>query len=688
MLFQFHRSTVAAAVMAAFALPAVAQDAATLPTVTVAAKGEGDLASTGALGSKPLLDTPFSVSVATEQDIANQQATSIADAFKADAAVTESGNNIARENSMITIRGLQIDMLNGFKVDGLNVAMWNADLPLEHFERIELLKGLSGFMYGFAQPGGIASYTTKRAGKAPVTALTAGYGTESQYKLSADVGRRFGGDRFGLRVNAVREGGDTYIDAPIRRDSASLAFDAWLTDSLSWNIDTLYQKRKVNGSMFAMALGDSSLALPAPIDGSRRLTHDFTYHQTELMSVGTGLKWALNADWSLRAGARTSELQRTNYNSYLSIDDAAGNYSNSLAPWYSVHDSESANLILEGKLTTGVIRHELVVGADVQHVSRSSGEFNWGSLPGGNLASGPQPGTDPNTQIPTALSKDFHTRNTGVFVSDTIAWSPSFSTIIGLRHSDYRTRNYSGAGTTYDKTAVTPTLAAIWKPAAGTSVYASFVEALEEGSSAPTGSVNENQVFSPLKSRQLELGAKRQAGIWSAEAALFRVERGLAYTNSANVFVQEGGLVFHGLDLAGRVELGRDWALRASTVLMRSENQSDDASVNGKDAANTPGFSASLQAEYRVPVLPGLTLLAGARHVGKRYLEADNSHRLDSYQLYDLGARYQTRLGNQQVTLRANLDNATDEKYWQANQWAWLTPGAPRTFRVSAEFKF
>ncbi len=121
---------------------------------------------------------------------------------------------------------------------------------------------------------------------------------------------------------------------------------------------------------------------------------------------------------------------------------------------------------------------------------------------------------------------------------------------------------------------------------------------------------------------------------------------------------------------------------------MRSENQSDDASVNGKDAANTPGFSASLQAEYRVPVLPGLTLLAGARHVGKRYLEADNSHRLDSYQLYDLGARYQTRLGNQQVTLRANLDNATDEKYWQANQWAWLTPGAPRTFRVSAEFKF
>lgn len=700
MPFKFHRRTVAVAVLGAFALPAFAanqtEGETVLPTVSVTAQQEGNgmlspyragAASTGALGTKTLLDTPFSISVATDDYIADQQATSLADAFKADAAVQAANNDITGEASQLTIRGLQLDTLNGFKIDGLNIGLWMSNLPLEHFEQVELLKGLSGFMYGFSQPGGIVNYKLKRATKEPISKVTLGYGSEAQYKAAVDVSRRFGeDDRFGLRLNAVHEGGDTYLDAPIERNSASLAFDAKLTDSLTLDVDTLYQKRKTNNSMFGMALGDGVTKVPDSIPGDRKLTQDFTYYQTETTTHGASLRWDLSDNWNLRAGVRTALMKRTNYDSFLTINDDAGNYSDFLIGWYSEHKSDSANLLLNGQFTTGSIKHDLVVGSDTQKVKRSGAQDVGASLADGNLYSGRGSASDPQLTIPTSLSTIWETRNNGLFLSDTIQWTPQWSTVLGLRHNDYR-KTVPG-GSTYDKSKVTPTVAAIWKPLDSTSVYASYVEALEEGNTAPTGTVNEDDVFGPLESKQYEVGVKTEGGGWSATAALFRVERGLAYTNSANVFVQEGGLVFNGLDLSGRIELGRDWALTASALLMDSENKSDDATVNGKEAANTAKFSTSLQAEYKVPALTGLTLTGGARYVGKRYLEASNTHQLDSYKLFDLGARYKTKLGGKDVTYRANVDNLTNEKYWQGNEWGWISQGAPRTFRVSAELQF
>jgi iron complex outermembrane receptor protein len=140
--------------------------------------------------------------------------------------------------------------------------------------------------------------------------------------------------------------------------------------------------------------------------------------------------------------------------------------------------------------------------------------------------------------------------------------------------------------------------------------------------------------------------------------------------------------------MAGRVELGANLAVMGSAVLMRSENKSDDPSVSGKDAKGTPSFSTSLQMEYKVLGIQGLTLTGGGRYVGETALNDDNSHMIDSYTLFDLGLRYQTQMGKQGLTLRANLDNLSNEKYWMGSWGYSLTQGAPRTVRVSAEMSF
>ncbi|MBF4991359.1 TonB-dependent receptor [Methylophilus sp. QUAN] len=648
---------------------------------------EANQASYGALGEKTLLDTPFSVRVVKSEEMVDRQVTNIADVFRLDAAVTASSNGVARESSMITVRGLALDLLNGYKIDGLNISAWNTDLPIEHFEQIELLKGLSGFMYGFAQPGGILNYKLKRAGDTPMTRVTAGLMTDSQYNLNLDIGRRFADDRLGLRVNYVHEGGDTYLDTPIKRDSASAALDIKLSDQLTIEADTLYQKRKVNGSMFALVVDDNAAA-PKPIDGAKRLTQDFTYHETEMLTAGTGLRWAFNDDWNISTAVRMSKLKRTNYDSYLYINDDAGNYDDGLVQWYSEHTNLSANMMVNGRFDTGSIKHALVAGTDMQTVHRSGAPDGFASLGAGNLYGGRSDASNPHSDISKDVSTIFRTRNVGVFVSDTIEWTPQWSTIIGLRHSSYR--KTQPGGETFDKSKVTPTYALLWKPQEALTAYVSYVEALEEGNTAPLGTNNKDQSFGPLESKQYELGLKQQGSFWSAEAALFRMQRGLAYTNSSDYYVQQTkGLVLSGLDLAGRVELGSQWALRGSMVLMHSENNSDDVDVNGKDAPNAPKFTATLFTDYQMLAVPGVTLSAGMRYVGDRYLEARNIHRMDSYTLFDLGARYQTKLNDHRVTMRAAIQNLTNEKYWQTHgDWNFLTQGEPRIFKVSAQVDF
>jgi len=228
----------------------------------------------------------------------------------------------------------------------------------------------------------------------------------------------------------------------------------------------------------------------------------------------------------------------------------------------------------------------------------------------------------------------------------------------------------------------------IWKPDASVSYYGSYVESLEQGGTAPLGTVNYGVTFAPLKSKQYEFGVKKEGKGWSAEAALFRIERGLDYVNSDNVYVQEGALTYQGLDVSSRMELGRNWGLMASAAWMSSHNTSDDPTVDGKRASNVANFTAALQAEYKVPTVTGLTLSGGTRYVGDQALESDNAHIIGSYQLYDLGARYQTKVGGKDVTFRANLDNLTNEKYWLGSWGYGLIQGAPRTLRASAEFAF
>jgi len=113
-----------------------------------------ETASIGPLGDKSIQDTPYSINVIPSELPQNQQLKSVREAFRYLPSVQ--GENIRPQT-----RGLQAGVVQNTRMDGMNSAA-TTDYPIEQFDRIEVLNGLAGALYGPANPAGTFNYVLKR----------------------------------------------------------------------------------------------------------------------------------------------------------------------------------------------------------------------------------------------------------------------------------------------------------------------------------------------------------------------------------------------------------------------------------------------------------------------------------------------------------------------------------------------
>jgi iron complex outermembrane receptor protein len=113
--------------------------------------------------------------------------------------------------------------------------------------------------------------------------------------------------------------------------------------------------------------------------------------------------------------------------------------------------------------------------------------------------------------------------------------------------------------------------------------------------------------------------------------------------------------------------------------------------LNGKHVTNVPALKSTLYADYSVPQVEGLGLNAVWQYSGSKAFSPDNSVTVPAYHVFNVGARYATQIASSAVTLRFNVDNAFNKFYWRdvtQSLGGYLFPGAPRTYKVSAQFDF
>ncbi|WP_418133165.1 TonB-dependent siderophore receptor [Variovorax sp. 375MFSha3.1] len=673
---------------------------ASLPTVTVTAESQdgtqqhlGAKVSSGALGARSQLETPFSTSVVRGEDMAERQVSKLGDVFALDASVSDNSGAYSAWASYITVRGLPLDWQNGYRINGQPFLSYAITLPYEHFEQIELLKGSSAFMYGFGAPGGIVNYVTKKPTDQPVRSIEVGYKTAGIWSEHVDLGGRFGTDnRFGYRLNATHEEGKTYNDGNVRRNSVSLGLDAKLTDKLTWTFDSLYQKRNTSGQTPSIYLGSyTGTQLPSTISASsQRLVGPGQHLNTDFRLYSTGLQYQLAPDWTLSTSYSHSSATRSRNEGIAYLQDAGGGYDDYRSDSAEGHRFNQWQAMVNGKLRTGDFEHRITLGTSWQkQVNYYSSNAVYQLIGTGSIF-----GQNTNSY---ATSTDFRTyRNSDItqralFASDTLKLSDRWSVLAGLRSTTYEQIGYDTTGarnSSYRKSGViTPTLALMYKPAPDTTLYTSYVESLEPGSTVSTMYANNGQLLNPLKSKQYELGVKTEHDRWSATAALFRIERGAEYANSSNVLVQDGQSIYQGLEVGASTWLGSQWQIGGNLMLLDSSYERGSSYI-GNRVAGAPKLVATAQVSYLVPQVPGLKLSADMKYTGNTMLDASNQLNLPGYTVANIGASYTTRIAGHSTTFRAAINNVTNRRYWEYQYDNYIKPGDPRTFSLSAKIDF
>lgn len=665
------------------------------PAVFGVTQNLGAAVGAGALGNVTQKDTPFSSAVVTSEQILEQASQKLGDLFIQDASVSDNTGANTAWGTYLTVRGMELDWQNSYRMDGKPFLAYSTTLPYEHFEQIELLKGATGFMYGFGSPGGVVNYVTKKPTDTTTRSVTLGYSTESLVRANADLGGRVGEDgALGYRLNVTKEDGKTANGGKLERSSISLAMDAKLSDRLTWEFQTIYQDRLATNIDPTIRLSSyTGSSLPATVKNDQKLVTDGNYTDNHFGYVTTGLKYKLNQDWQASTSVSHSYSKTRRNETILYPTSAAGNYTSLLSDYAERYQYNYWDAQVQGRALTGSLRHNIVAGVSWQQ--QLNDYSTWSNISGtsGNLyADNPNTAYNAGTLTPVRSAEILQQT---LFASDRIELNDRWSVLGGLRVTNYEQK----VGSPQKKSGIaTPTLAVMNKLTPDTMTYVSYVESLQAGTvvAANDGGGNNysnvGQSLDPIVSKQWELGVKTDGAQWSGTAALFRVEKTTEYDIScgANCLtkVQNGKSIFQGLELGATARLSKLWSLGGNLMLLDTEYVEGTGTSNGNRVAGAPKLVATTQVAYRVPTVQGLQVRLGAKYTGETPLRTDNSLYVDGYTLVNLGATYDTKIQGYATTFRASINNLLDKEYWMYQYANYIKAGDPRTFNVSATLNF
>ena len=665
-----------------------AQTAEHLETLNVSADREGSFRSArvqvGTFRDMNPLDVPLTSNVVTRAVLDAQSATTLFGALRNTAGVTRSQLSGSTYDN-ISIRGILVENRGNYRLNGSLPIVNLIDVPLENKDRVEVLKGASTLYYGFVPPSGIVNFVTRRAGDKPVNAVNAWTNHHGGAGVHADLARRFGAERqFGARVNVVSAREDIGIERyDGERELQSVALDWRLGERVSLRVDLERYRKDVSeqAAIAVLPAVNGVVALPAIPRSTRNLAGQWQRYDAEARNALLRGDVRLADDWALtlETGKARTERDR-DYSQFERYDLVTGAGSLRIFPARGqVYENENHRAEIFGRFGTGPVTHEVSFGYTANRREQRST-----SLPGVTLA---QNLHDPLEIAPRSFSGSGAANissidDRGWYAFDRIFLGSAIQATVGVRSSHYESR---AATTAYAAREATPMIALLYKPGARASVYASYLEGMEESGQAPANRANAFEILAPAKSKQSELGVKAELAAGTLlQASIFEIERPSTFVDSANRFVLNGLARYRGLEVAASGEITPEWALVASALALDAEQLNrDNAATFGKTPENTPRRTASAFLSYAPRALAGLAVNAGAYYVGAREVDNENRAEVGAYTVYTLGASYTFTSHGVRWRLQANLDNLLDEDYWSSAGNGLLGTGAPRALKVS-----
>ncbi|WP_455921198.1 TonB-dependent siderophore receptor [Pseudomonas putida] len=705
------RSRLALALCSALPYLALAdQPTMELPTSTIQAVGEqedtdqGYTQASATTASKTdilIKDEAQTVNTVTHQTLDDFQVRSLDDAMKFVSGVSQT-NTLGNTKDAVVKRGFGTNDDGSTLRDGIrSVIGHNLGATTDH---VEVLKGPASLLYGAMDPGGMINVISKKPQFTQQTTVTGSAYSEGGGTLGVDTTGPVGDTGLAYRLITERSHEDYWrnygtnehtLVAPSllwvgERASVSLAYE-YNDYSSPFDRGTVF----VNGHPANISYKDRLDEPWAKTVGiSETATAKFEYQLTD--SWKSRLTYGWNNDRYSLAIAQPAAAGSNLANGVLRRQANGGHYD---------YETRYAALDFIGDQQLLGQRHEILAGVDNEVQDRYRGKtYRNSSTTAGNIdINDPNYGNlaEPSTVSATQSNAKNLLTSTSLYVKDNWHLNDQWILVFGGRQQHYDQYADQGLGSSYtvlrdsngDK--FIPFGGVVYQPTQAWSLYANYSRSFVPN----TDTDDQGNTFKPEEGRSYEVGAKfAPSDALNVNLAVFDIVKKNVVTTStlANGDTESeaaGKVGSRGVELDVTGRLAPRWDVIGTYAYTHTEIL-DDPTDEGNRLNNAPMHTASLYLTHHL-ALPEETgqwhLGGGARYVGKRAGDNDNSFWMDSYTVADAFLRWDIPTSGYKTRLQLNVDNLFDKQYYPSNTGSGqlqVNEGEPRTARLTASVTF
>lgn len=743
-----------------------------LPTITLAAKSDqGQYQAKKVTSNKyaePLRDTPQSITVVSQQAIKDQNVQSLQDVLKNVAGITfMSGEGNLGWGDLFSIRGFSAEQ--SITVDGIRDAGMSNRSETFNTEQVEVFKGTGSVESGVSATGGSVNIASKKAHLGDNNHISMGLGTDQYYRATGDFNKQIG-ETSAVRINLMRHYNNVAERNVTNNDRWGGAIDlaTGLGTDTRVHLSYLHQEddnipdggvpiqrgtggKRMPGVSRSAWYGDKNLYTDNTINNQTTFSieHDVSdrlkisnisrYQQTDRLTIlsparfnnASGESYGYNAsNYDSSAGYYTSSSPKaSDGNAYLRL--ASVNTSKR----YTIAANQTN---INWKVQTGAIEHDVIGGLEVYKETYGD-HARYANIPSKSSSSVPINLATQDSGISLGSKYSLIGGDTnksqvddvGVYLADTIKFTPQWLLNIGARFDQYNLKQYvTSSNVLYkytDQNGVWSGRAGLtYKPVENGSIYIAYSQSQEPSAMGATTNNNiygstssstQTSDYSPAKAKTSELGTK-----WdlfnqklSLTAALFRTELSDSWEysdDSSSPIRSLPAKRVNGLELSANGNVTDNWSVIASYTYM--DGKITKGINKGAEPKNLPKNSFSLWNTYafteKFNASLGLQYVGSRRYSDNLYVggQSNNSsnalhngtlvptyvldkERAPSYWLTSLAAHYKY---NETWSVGLNVDNVFNTFYYSRigasldGYQIYGVPGAGRTFTATVDFHF
>lgn len=692
--------------------------ATTLPPVVVEAKPTyaAERTTTATKTDTPLIDTPQSVTVLTGEFLSDTAVNSIGDAVRYVPGVGTAQGEGNRDT--VVFRGNS--STGDYFVDGLrDDAQYYRDFY--NIERIDVLKGPSGMIFGRGGPGGVLNRITKQAvigggtstqtigdgksAKQVVVAedpsfyeISALIGSWEQYRTTVDLNQSLSAAA-AMRLTGVFEDSDSYRDGVYnQRIGVNPTFGLAISEdtTLRLGFEYFHDERTADRGI------PSFNGKPFDTDESTFFGDaDRSPTDVDVFAITASIDHKFANGATLRNATRVAWYDKFYQNVYASGavtgagTVAIGAYNNATERQNFINQTD---LVFDFK--TGPVEHKMLAGIEVSRQETDNRRETGYSSSSSDNSLGSVSAAHPHYTGPlffrqSASDADNNSVATGVafYLQDQVQLLPKLQLIAGLRVDlldvDFH-NNRTGDDIETSDDLWSPRVGLVYKPVENLAIYGSYTLAYVPRSGEQLSSLTvTNSALEPEEFENFEAGVKwdvtSRLALTVAAYQLDRSNQAIADPNDATKLILVDGQQVKGIEFGASGQITDNWSIALGYAYQEGETQSDSGAIAaGTPIAQLPKNSFSVWNRYDFDEHWGVGL--GAIYRDEIYAAADNHVTLPSFVRFDAALYYRF---NENLSAQLNVENIFGEEYYStAHNNNNITPGSPVAFRVGVTYKF